>query len=142
MRRLGCLRPWLPLVAGAVVVLAVAAAVGLSAIEAASKGPAYRLADTCLRVNERARRLLGVVTGSGFTVEGSVIENADGTGSARIDFHVNGSWRGGHVRVHALEHSREWRLLEPAILKVAGSTYRINLAAKPHVTHRRPYSRL
>src|SRR5919204_5087574 len=95
MRRLGCLRPWLPLVAGAVVVLAVAAAVGLSAIEAASKGPAYRLADTCLRVNERARRLLGVVTGSGFTVEGSVIENADGTGSARIDFHVNGSWRGG-----------------------------------------------
>src|ERR687888_2065119 len=125
MRRLGCLRPWLPLVAGAVVVLAVAAAVGLSAIEAASKGPAYRLTDTCLRVNERARRLLGVVTGSGFTVEGSVIENADGTGSARIDFHVNGSWRGGDRRVHPPEHNREGRPPQPPILQVARSTYPI-----------------
>src|SRR5919204_2737900 len=88
-------RPWIPLVAGAALLLAAASAAGLSAIEAASKGPAFHLAETCLRVNGPARRLLGVITGAGFTVEGSVIENADGTGSAKIHFHVNGSWRGG-----------------------------------------------
>ena len=97
------LRPWIPLVLGAVVLLAAASAAGLSAIESASKGPAFRLAATCLRVNGPARRLLGVITGSGFTVEGSVIENADGTGSAKIDFHVNGSWRGGHIHMRAVE---------------------------------------
>jgi len=66
-------RPWIPLVLGAAVLLAAAAAAGLTAIETASKGPAFRLAATCLRVNGPARRILGVITGSGFTVEGSVI---------------------------------------------------------------------
>jgi hypothetical protein len=122
------LRPWIPLVLGAAALLAAASAVGLSAIENASKGPAYRLAATCLRVNGPARRLLGVITGSGFTVEGSVIENADGTGSANIDFHVNGSWRGGHIRVRAIERRRVWHLAGLGILHVGSATYRIDPA--------------
>lgn len=121
------LRPWIPLVLGAVVLLAAASAAGLSAIESASKGPAFRLAATCLRVNGPTRRLLGVITGSGFTVEGSVIENADGTGSAKIDFHVNGSWRGGHIHMRAVERRRVWHLEGPGILRVGSSTYRIDL---------------
>ena len=120
------LRPWIPLVLGAVVLLAAASAVGLSAIESASKGPAFRLAATCLRVNGPARRLLGVITGSGFTVEGSVIENADGTGSAKIDFHVNGSWRGGHIHMRAVERRRVWRLTGLGVLHIGSSTYRID----------------
>ena len=120
-------RPWIPLVLGAAVLLAAAAAAGLTAIETASKGPAFRLAATCLRVNGPARRILGVITGSGFTVEGSVIENADGTGSANIDFHVNGSWRGGHIRMRAIERRRVWRLEGPAVLHVGSTTYHINM---------------
>ena len=121
------LRPWIPLVLGAIVLLAAASAAGLSAIESASKGPAFRLAATCLRVNGPARRLLGVITGSGFTVEGSVIENADGTGSAKIDLHVNGSWRGGHIHMRAVERRRVWHLAGPGILRIGSSTYRIDL---------------
>ena len=112
---------------GAVLLLAAASAAGLSAIESASKGPAFRLAATCLRVNGPARRLLGVITGSGFTVEGSVIENADGTGSAKIDFHVNGSWRGGHIHMRAVERRRVWHLAGPGVLHIGSSTYRIDL---------------
>jgi Cytochrome oxidase complex assembly protein 1 len=122
------LRPWIPLVLGAVLLLAAASAAGLSAIESASKGPAFRLAATCLRVNGPARRLLGVVTGSGFTVEGSVIENADGTGSAKIDFHVNGSWRGGHIHMRAVERRRVWHLAGPGVLHIGSTKYRIDLA--------------
>ena len=120
------LRPSVPLVLGAVLLLAAASAAGLSAIESASKGPAFRLAATCLRVNGPARRLLGVITGSGFTVEGSVIENADGTGSAKIDFHVNGSWRGGHIHMRAVERRRVWRLAGLGVLHIGSSTYRID----------------
>ncbi len=134
-------RPWIPLVLGAVVLLVAASAAGLSAIESASKGPAFRLAATCLRVNGPARRLLGVITGSGFTVEGSVIENADGTGSARIDFHVNGSWRGGHIHLRAIERRRVWHLVGPATLHVAGSTYHID-PGRVRALDARRYSRL
>ena len=135
------LRPWIPLVLGAVLVLAAASAAGLSAIESASKGPAFRLAATCLRVNGPARRLLGVITGSGFTVEGSVIENADGTGSAKIDFHVNGSWRGGHIHIRAVERRRVWYLAGPGVLRVGGSKYRID-PGDVRVVDRGRYSRL
>ena len=113
---------------GAIVLLVGAGVAGLSAIESASKGPAFRLAATCLRVNGPARRLLGVITGSGFTVEGSVIENADGTGSANIDFHVNGSWRGGHIRMRAVERRRVWHLTGPAVLRVGNTTYHIDMS--------------
>jgi hypothetical protein len=122
-------RPWIPLVLGAVVLLVAAGAAGLTAIESASKGPAFRLASTCLRVNGPARRLLGVITGSGFTVEGSVIENADGTGSANLNFHVNGSWRGGHIRMHAIERRRVWHLTGPAVLHVGDAVYHIDLGS-------------
>jgi Cytochrome oxidase complex assembly protein 1 len=120
-------RPWIPLVLGAVVLLVAAGAAGLTAIETASKGPAFRLASTCLRVNGPARSLLGVITGSGFTVEGSVIENADGTGSANLNFHVNGSWRGGHIHMRAIERRRVWYLREPAVLHVDDAAYRVDL---------------
>src|SRR5690349_18747896 len=119
-------RPWIPLVLGAVALLVAAGAAGLTAIETASKGPAFRLASTCLRVNGPARRLLGVITGSGFTVEGSVIENADGTGSANLNFHVNGSWRDGHIRMHAVERRKVWRLVGEGILHVGSATYHID----------------
>jgi hypothetical protein len=120
-------RPWIPLVLGAALLLAAASAAGLTAIETASKGPAFRLASTCLRVNGPARRLLGVITGSGFTVEGSVIENADGTGSANINFHVNGSWRDGHVRMRAVERRRVWHLAGPGLLRVGNAAYHIDM---------------
>ena len=135
------LRPWIPLVLGAVLLLAAASAAGLSAIESASKGPAFRLAATYLRVNGPARRLLGVITGSGFTVEGSVIENADGTGSAKIDFHVNGSWRGGHIHMRAVERRRVWHLAGPGILQIGAAKYRIDLGAVRALDSGR-YSRL
>jgi len=135
------LRPWIPLVLGAVLLLVAASAAGLSAIESASKGPAFRLAATCLRVNGPARRLLGVITGSGFTVEGSVIENADGTGSAKIDFHVNGSWRGGHIHMRAVERRRVWHLAGPGILHIGASKYHIDLGAVRALDSGR-YSRL
>jgi Cytochrome oxidase complex assembly protein 1 len=122
-------RPWIPLVLGAVVLLVAAGAAGLTAIETASKGPAFRLASTCLRVNGPARRLLGVITGSGFTVEGSVIENADGTGSANLNFHVNGSWRGGHIHMRAIERRRVGHLVEPAVLHVGDEAYHIDLGS-------------
>jgi hypothetical protein len=120
-------RPWIPLVLGAALLLAAASAAGLTAIETASKGPAFRLASTCLGVNGPARRLLGVITGSGFTVEGSVIENADGTGSANINFHVNGSWRDGHVQMRAVERRRVWHLAGPGLLRVGNAAYHIDM---------------
>ena len=103
-------RPWIPLVLGAVVLLVAAGAAGLTAIESASKGPAFRLASTCLRVNGPARRLLGVITGS-----------------ANLSFHVNGSWRGGHIHMHAIERRRVWHLTGPAVLHVGDAVYHIDL---------------
>src|SRR4249920_2426576 len=93
------LRPWIPLVLGAVLLLAAASAAGLSAIESASKGPAFRLAATCLRVNGPARRLLGVITGSG---------------------------RGGHIHMRAVEGGRVWHLAGPGVLHIGSSKYRID----------------
>jgi hypothetical protein len=113
-------RPWLPLVAGAVLVLAVSLAIGVLAIEHASKGPAFRVSAACLRLNATVRQELGVVTGFGFTVQGPVVQNADGTGTARINFTANGSWRNGHVHIHAIERHRRWYLKQPAELFVSG----------------------
>ena len=79
-------RPWIPLVAAAAIALGASAAIGLTAIERASKGPAFRVSAACLRLNATVRQELGVVTGFGFTVQGPVVQNADGTGHARLDF--------------------------------------------------------
>ncbi len=113
-------RPWIPLVAGAALALAASAAIGIAAIERASKGPAFRVSATCLRLNATVRQELGVVTGFGFTVTGPVIQNADGTGSARLDFSATGSWRNGHVHIKAIERRRHWYLIGPAQLFVSG----------------------
>jgi hypothetical protein len=113
-------RPWIPLVAGAVFVLAVSLAIGVAAIEHASKGPAFRVSAACLRLNATVRQDLGVVTGFGFTVQGPVVQNADGTGNARLDFSATGSWRNGHVHIKAIERHRRWYLVGPAELRVSG----------------------
>jgi len=113
-------RPWIPLVAGAALVLAASAAIGVTAIERASKGPAFRVSAACLRLNATVRQELGVVTGFGFTVQGPVVQNADGTGSARLDFTANGSWRDGHVHIRVVERHRRWYLSAPAQLFVSG----------------------
>jgi hypothetical protein len=113
-------RPWIPLVAGAVFVLAVSLAIGVAAIEHASKGPAFRVSAACLRLNASVRQELGVVTGFGFTVQGPVVQNADGTGNARLDFSAVGSWRNGHVHIKAVERHRRWYLVGPAELRVSG----------------------
>jgi hypothetical protein len=113
-------RPWIPLVAGAVLALAASAAIGIAAIERASKGPAFRVSSTCLRLNAIVRQELGVVTGFGFTVQGPVVQNADGTGNARLDFSAIGSWRNGHVHIKAIERHRRWYLTGPAELRVSG----------------------
>ena len=113
-------RPWIPLVAGAALALAASAAIGIAAIERASKGPAFRVSAACLRLNATVRQELGVVTGFGFTVQGPVVQNADGTGNARLDFTAIGSWRNGHVHIRAIERHRRWTLAGPAELFVSG----------------------
>ena len=113
-------RPWILLVAAAAVALAASAAIGIAAIERASKGPAFRVSAACLRLNATVRQELGVVTGFGFTVQGPVVQNADGTGKARLDFTATGSWRSGHVHIRAIERHRRWYLDGPAELFVAG----------------------
>src|SRR5256714_7624090 len=113
-------RPWIPLVAAAALALAASAAIGIAAIERASKGPAFKVSATCLRLNDTVRQELGVVTGFGFTVQGPVVQNADGTGTARLDFTATGSWRNGHVHIRAVERHRRWYLAGPAELFVSG----------------------
>jgi hypothetical protein len=113
-------RPWILLVAGAAVALAASAAIGIAAIERASKGPAFRVSAACLRLNSTVRQELGVVTGFGFTVQGPVVQNADGTGNARLDFTATGSWRNGHVHIRVIERHRRWYLAGPAELFVSG----------------------
>ena len=74
----------------------------------------------CLRLNATVRQELGVVTGFGFAVQGPVVQNADGTGNARLDFTATGSWRNGHVHIRAIERRRRWSLIGPAELFVSG----------------------
>ena len=137
-------RPWIPLVLGAVVLLVAASAAGLAAIERASKGPAFRLSATCLRLNGPARQQLGVVTGFGFTVQGPVVQNADGTGNARLDFNAIGSWRNGHVHIKAIERHRRWYLTGPAELRVVrrAGAFRIRPTSRVRALDARRYSRL
>jgi hypothetical protein len=48
------------------------------------------------------------------------VQNADGTGNARLDFTAIGSWRNGHVHIKAVERHRRWYLRGPAELFVSG----------------------
>ncbi len=108
---------------------------GVNAIEAASKGPAFRLAATCYQLNSgqgSTRQQLGVVTGFGRAITGPVVSNADGTGWASIQFDVIGSWRTGHAHVHAVRGTDGaelgiWRITHGQIT-VDGSVYQFNPA--------------
>lgn len=107
MRRpsLGISRQWYALGAASLVLLVGGSVIGVGAIETASKGPAFRIAATCYRLNGGQggiRQRLGVVTGFGRAITGPVVENTDGTGWASIQFDVHGSWRTGHAHVHAV----------------------------------------
>ena len=103
-------RHWLILIAASAVTLATAALIGYHEVEQASKGPVFELAAACIRTNEVARSQLGVITGFGIKVDGGVVQNADGTGHASIDFGVHGSYASGHAAVEAVRTAGRWQL--------------------------------
>ncbi len=124
---------WLILGAASLVLLIGGSAVGLAAIETASKGPAFTLASTCYRLNGGqggVRQQLGVVKGFGPAITGPVVENTDGTGWASIQFDVIGSWRTGHAHVHAVRGTggaavNQWKITRGQI-SIDGSVYPFN----------------
>ena len=126
MRRIRIHRQWYFLGAGSLVFLVAGSALGVSAIEKTSRGPAYGLSTTCLRVNALARRRLGVITGYGLA-SGPVEENADGTGSANLQFDVIGSDHTGRAHVRAIELGNVWYWTGRGTLDVGGSRYRLHL---------------
>ena len=108
-------------------------ALGVAAIETASKGPAFKLAATCYRLNGGpggVRQQLGVIRGFGPAITGPVVENTDGTGWASIQFDVIGSWRTGHAHVYAVRGTdgalvNEWRITRGRIT-IDGSSHPFN----------------
>jgi hypothetical protein len=102
---------------------------GVSATENASRGPAFHLSATCLRVNKTAKKQLGVITGYGRAVTGPVVDNRDGTGSARLQFDVIGSWLTGRAHVQAIEQDGRWHWAggRGSTLDVGGKSYPIKL---------------
>lgn len=133
-------RQWFILGGASLVFLIAGSALGVSEIEKSSRGPAYHLTATCLRVNAHAKSLLGVITGYGLP-SGPVHENSDGTGDARLSFDVIGSAGVGRAQVEAVEQDNVWYWAGGGILEVAGQRYRLHLdhvwAVRP-----RPYSRM
>jgi hypothetical protein len=142
VRRIRIHRQWFILGAGSLVFLVAGSALGVSAIEKTSRGPAYHLSTSCLRVNALARKSLGVITGYGLP-SGPVQENADGTGSANLQFDVVGSAGTGRAHVHAIEQDNRWKWTGWGTLDVAGKRYRVDLE-NVHVIRpaRRRYSEL
>jgi cytochrome oxidase complex assembly protein 1 len=134
-------RQWFILGGASIAFLIGGSALGVSAIEKTSRGPAFHLAATCLRVNAQARQQLGVITGYGLAVSGPVVENADGTGHANLQFDVIGSWLTGHARVQAHETNYHWHWDGTGSLVVAGKRYRLHLD-RFHSLDGRPYSRM
>ena len=102
---------------------------GVSATESASRGPAFHLSATCLRVNKTAKKMLGVITGYGVAVTGPVVDNQDGTGSARLQFDVIGSWLTGHAHVQMIKQGGVWYWAggRGSTLEVGGKRYPIKL---------------
>jgi hypothetical protein len=109
--------------ATALVLLAAGSVAGLTAIEAASKGPAFAASARYLRDHPVVRRELGVVVGFGFTVSGSVVEGA-GEGRALITFDVLGSWRTGQATMRVVKEDDRWRVLS-GVLRVGGNEFQI-----------------
>jgi hypothetical protein len=139
-------RQWFILGGASVAFLVGGSVWGVSALESASRGPVFHLSATCLRVNGRAKALLGVITGYGLAVTGPVVQNQDGTGSANIQFDVIGQWRTGHAHVHAVERGGVWYWAgqsssKRSTLEVAGKRYPIQLDNVSAVDPS-PYSRL
>lgn len=126
-------RQWYILGGASLLLLIAGSALGVAAIETASKGPAFRLAATCYRLNGGPggmRQRLGVVTGFGPAITGPVVENTDGTGWASIQFDVIGSWRTGHAHVRAVRGTdgvpiNDWRITHGSI-NVDGLWYPFN----------------
>lgn len=129
-------RHWLILVSAAAATLAAAALIGYHEVEQASKGPVFELAATCIRTNQVARSQLGVITGFGIRVDGGVVQNADGTGHASIDFPVHGSYASGHATVDAVLAGGRW-LLTGGTLAVGGELLPLRLD-RPIVPTRGP----
>ncbi|MGN6378845.1 MAG: cytochrome c oxidase assembly factor Coa1 family protein [Gaiellales bacterium] len=131
-------RQWFLMGAGSLAFLVAGSALGVSAIEKSSRGPAYHLSTSCLRVNARARKMLGVVTGYSLP-SGPVQENADGTGSANLQFDVIGSWHTGRAHVKAVEQGSVWYWTgEGGTIDVAGKRYRVNLEQVHTIRRARP----
>ncbi len=119
-------RQWLILGGASLIFLVAGSALGVSEIEKSSRGPAYHLTATCLRVNARAKAVLGVITGYGLP-SGPVHENSDGTGDARLSFDVIGSAHTGRAQVEAVEQGDVWHWAGGGILEVGGQRYRLHL---------------
>jgi hypothetical protein len=132
-------RQWFIMGAGSLVFLVAGSALGVSEIEKSSRGPAFHLSTTCLRVNGPAKELLGVITGYGLP-SGPVQENADGTGSAHLQFDVIGSWHTGHVHVRATEQANRWHWSGWGTLDVAGRRYPLKLGRVSTVDPSRYFS--
>jgi hypothetical protein len=130
-------RQWFILGGASLIFLVAGSALGVSEIEKTSRGPAYHLTATCLRVNHKARQLLGVITGYGLP-SGPVHENSDGTGDARLSFDVVGSARAGRAQVEAVERDNRWYWQGEGTLTVAGQRYRLHLD-KVSAVHPRRY---
>jgi hypothetical protein len=140
VRRIRIHRQWFILGAGSLVFLVAGSALGVSAIEKTSRGPAYSLSTSCIRVNLGAKKMLGVITGYGLP-SGPVQENADGTGSANLQFDVIGSWHTGRAHVRATEIDNRWHWAGRGTLDVAGKRYRLHLAQISAID-RAPYFKL
>jgi Cytochrome oxidase complex assembly protein 1 len=122
--------------------LAGAAVAGLVAVEHASKGPAYRASSLYLRNSRTVRRELGAVVGFGFTVAGSV-RDGPSFGRADIGFDVIGSWRTGHVDMHAVKRDGRWQVVS-GTLRVGGHRFPLRpgdeLPLRPPGARQRTYS--
>jgi hypothetical protein len=135
-------RQWLIFGGASLAFLLGSSAMGVSAIESASKGPAFDLSATCLRVNAEARQQLGVITGFGLAVSGPVVNNTDGTGHANIDFDVIGAWRTGHANLQFVESGGRWWWSGHGRLTVAGQTFPLDLESVHTLQRPGRYSRL
>lgn len=131
-------RQWFILGGASLAFLIGGSAMGVSAIENASKGPAFDLSAACLQVNREAQQQLGVITGFGLAVSGPVVDNTDGTGRADIDFDVLGSWRTGHAHLRLTEDANRWQWTGQGWLTVAGRRYPIDLV-QTNTMHPRRY---
>jgi hypothetical protein len=116
-------RQWAMLIGAASALLVAAGAISLTIVENVSKGPAYSAAVSFLRNDRLARQQLGVVTGFGLAVTGSVAE-AGQAGTAHLSFDVHGQWRNGHVHITAVKHDGLWHV-RSGILSVAGEQFKV-----------------